>query len=89
MADVTVYIPGPYGLEIVDVELLMSNLDEGQDLDEAISNAAFDSIDNPADSEAMTESFRKVRLLNQNHDAGAYWEEHRTMHTTQPPTKAG
>jgi hypothetical protein len=65
--EVSVLIPYSDGsLAVVAVDQLVSNLEEGQSYDEAISNAAFDSY---SGNDRMIERVRRSNL------GGDYWAD--------------
>lgn len=68
--DGAVLAPDQFGaLAVCDLNQLVANLLEGQSLDEAIGNAAFDTIEHPVEREAI----EKVRRLNETGDSAGYW----------------
>lgn len=73
-------IPDRLGLTVVDVAALLSYLTEGQNLEDAIQNAGFDTIMVSPRATAeqwravVEDAFDRVCKLNETGDAAAYWD---------------
>jgi hypothetical protein len=67
---VSALVPDRFGLSVVDVEQLLTYLADGQPLEEAIINSAFDTVD----TDEIVEAVGRLRTLNETGDAAAYWD---------------
>jgi hypothetical protein len=71
-----------FGLSVVDVEELLRYLAEGESLEEAITNASFDSVEiSPRATpeqrwNVIEDAVTRLRALNETGDAAAYWDRH-------------
>jgi hypothetical protein len=79
MPEVHALIPDHLGLSVVEVHQLIAYLDDGQDLDDAITNAGIDTLmvsprNTPEQRWNTLESLvERVRALNETGDGAAYW----------------
>ena len=71
--EVYALVPDRIGLTVVAVGDLTARLDAGEDLEDAISNAGIDSV-NDRDPAALRAHLDRVLALNLTGDARAYWQ---------------
>ena len=69
-----VLLPDEFGdLAVCDLAMLVEAITRGDDLDDAMLDAAFDTINPRADKEAVRRALSRVRAVNASDDA-EYWE---------------
>lgn len=66
-------VPDRVGASVVAVGDLTNRLDAGEDLEDAITNAGMDSV-NDRDPAALAAHLDRVRALNLTGDSRAYWD---------------
>lgn len=70
--DVTVLVPDRVGLlNACDLDQLVMHLSEGESLEDAVTNSAFEMASN---AEAALKLIDRVKALNETGDSDAFWE---------------